>query len=314
MFRFKLFAFALLLFGMMAACAPAQPVATPTPEPLSPAGQAVQWLVTTHQNEDGGYTAFSSGANQAPSSVAGSVDALLALAAGGGDVTPVLAYLQANPEGVVAYAAESGGNAGKLLWALTAVSQNPRDFQGINLLVPLTEPVAPTGELNSTTAYNQALALLGLSAAEGEIPPASVAWLMGLQAENGSWDDGFGTAENNDSTALAIMALHRLGVEAEGVNTAVAFLRTSQNDDGGWGYATGMPSNPNSTALVIQALRALGEDVQSANSPWAKNGVAPLTALLSFQSASGAFQADFGDGPFDDFYATVQTLPALAEE
>jgi hypothetical protein len=34
--------------------------------------------------------------------------------------------------------------------------------------------------------------------------------------------------------------------------------------------------------------------------------------LLAFQSETGAFQADFGDGPFDDFYSTVQALPAAA--
>jgi hypothetical protein len=45
-----------------------------------------------------------------------------------------------------------------------------------------------------------------------------------------------------------------------------------------------------------------------------KGNVTPLLALLSFQSVSGAFQADYGQGPFDDFYATVQAIPAAAGE
>ena len=30
------------------------------------------------------------------------------------------------------------------------------------------------------------------------------------------------------------------------------------------------------------------------------------------QAESGAFQADFGDGPLDDFFSTVQSIPAAA--
>jgi hypothetical protein len=37
---------------------------------------AVHWLIGNHQNDDGGYTSFSSGANQAPSNVAGTMDAI----------------------------------------------------------------------------------------------------------------------------------------------------------------------------------------------------------------------------------------------
>ena len=38
---------------------------------------------------------------------------------------------------------------------------------------------------------------------------------------------------------------------------------------------------------------------------------AELDTLLAWQGASGAFQADFGDGPFADFFTTVQAMPAL---
>ena len=44
---------------------------------------AVLWLIGNHQNDDGGYTSFSAGANQAPSSVAGTMDAILAISAAG---------------------------------------------------------------------------------------------------------------------------------------------------------------------------------------------------------------------------------------
>jgi hypothetical protein len=56
----------------------------------------------------------------------------------------------------------------------------------------------------------------------------------------------------------------------------------------------------------------LGFDFVSADSPFARDGVTPLDALLTYQGETGAFQADFGDGPFDDFFTTVQSVPAVA--
>jgi len=56
----------------------------------------------------------------------------------------------------------------------------------------------------------------------------------------------------------------------------------------------------------------MGEDITSVDSPWVKQGVTPLAALLSWQGESGAFQADFGEGRFDDFFSTVQSMPAVS--
>ncbi len=316
MFRFRLptAVFTAILF-ILAACAPSPAAPAPT-APLSQgnaeaAAQAGQWLVATHQNDDGGYTAFSGGANLAPSSVPGTVDALFALVASDASaISEPAGYLQANSADVADFVSQGGGNAGKILMVLTAVGQSPRDFGGYNLVISTTQQISPTGQINATTSYNQALAILGLSAAGEEVPATAVAWLVAQQTAAGSWPDGFGTDDNTDATGLAVMALVAAGAEVG--DTAVSFLRTAQNEDGGWGYASDSPSNPNSSALAIQALIALGEDVSSAESAWAKAGVAPLDALLSFQSDTGAFQADFGDGPFDDFYATVQALPAVA--
>lgn len=326
MFRFRLptavytALLTLIFIFSLAACAPspaapAIPEASEAPQGNAEAAvQAVNWLVATHQNEDGGYTAFSGGADMAPSSVPGTLDALLALAAVEGQEAAIApaAYLQSQPDDVADFVSQGGGNAGKVLVALTAVGDSPREFGGYNLVISSTQQLSPTGQLNATTAYNQAWAIVGLHAAGEPIPPTAVAWLTDQQTAAGSWSDGFGTDDNPDATGMAMMALVAAGGEAEALDTAVGFLRAAQNEDGGWGYTSGSPSNPNSSALAIQALIALGEDVSSSESTWAKAGVAPLDVLLSFQSDNGAFQADFGDGPFDDFYATVQALPAVA--
>ena len=291
------FVLALLLAGGITAVSQAQ----------SPAQTAAAWLAATHQNSDGGYASFSSGAGAAPSDVGGTVDALLALGSAAADVRVPLDHLRQRPDDLVAYAAADGGSAGKLILALNAAGADPRDFAGGDFVAQLQDQLAPDGSYAVFNAFGQALAILGLSAAGEPVPETAVAYLTALQATggdlDGSWDDGFGTAGNVDATALALMALRAAGAAPDdpAIARAAAFLARVQLPGGGWEYAAGFGENANSTALAIQALRANDADAAQ-----------PLNALLGWQSASGAFQADFGSGRFDDFYATVQALPAAA--
>ena len=82
--------------------------------------------------------------------------------------------------------------------------------------------MSPTGQYGVNNAFNQSLAMLGLSAAGEAMPDSAVAWLLAQQAPAGdmagSWDDGFGTAGNADATAMAIMALVAAGRPAGVVN------------------------------------------------------------------------------------------------
>lgn len=284
----------------------------------SPADSAANWLITTHQNDDGGYTSFSAGANQGPSDVGGTVDALIALASAGADTTESLAYLQSDPDALTTYAAQHGGAAGKLVLALTAAGADPRDVGGTDAVISLTGHLSATGSYDASTAFDQSLALLALAAVEEPIPAEAITWLVDLQATEGetagSWDDGFGTVGNPDNTAMAIMALLASGMTADESPIAAAreFLAQSQLPTGGWAYGPGLPESANSTALVIQVLRALGEDFTAPGNAWEQETGSPLTALLSWQSETGAFQADFGSGRFDDFFTTVQAIPAVA--
>jgi hypothetical protein len=267
---------------------------------------AAEWLVSTHQNEDGGFTAFSTGANAAPSDVAGTVDALLALAATGQPVDELLAFLESDPEAVEETAGQSGGSAGKLVLALTVAGADPTNFAGFSPVNTLSGQFTTDGSASVADPYNQALAILGLVAAGEAVPPEAIDFLLASQASEGelagSWDDGFGTTGNPDATAMAVMALYAAGMEPDSpaLQAAGDFLEQSQLDSGGWGYAPGLPESANSTALALQAQSALSRDFDEA-----------LAALLSWQQPSGAFAADFGDGPFDDFFTTLQALPAL---
>ena len=291
------------------------------PDQRHSATAAVNWLVATHQNDDGGYSSFSSGANQAPSDVGGTLDAIIAIAATGhnpaatypGKSSNPVTYLHNSADDLATFAATGGASNGKAILALTAVNQDPRNFMGYNFVISLTTQLSPTGQYNAQTPFEQSLALLGLAAAHQTAPPEASQWLTEQQAANGSWDDGFGTADNADATALAIMALIAQGEPITGTTLTAAqdFLANSQLSDGGWAYAPEFGGNANSTGLVLQALSALGQDFYRSNGPWSQNGHTPLIALLTYQSSSGGFQSDFGFGPFDDFFTTVQVLPAV---
>lgn len=301
--------------------------AAPKVAAISFAGQdevvrgAIDWMVSKFQNDDGGYASFSGGANQAPSAIAETLDVVLALAAAGhdpamtfdGQESSPLVFLRANGEALASYAQVDGGQAGKVVLALTAASVDPRDFAGQDYVALITKQYDQAGGFGAGDTFKQANAMLGLAAAGEPIPAPAIDWLESKQAADGSWDDGFGTASNADATAIAIMALLAAGrTSADApIQSAKAFLSSSQQP-AGWEYGPGFGPNANSTSLVIQALSGLGEDWYSDASPWTKDGQTALQALLAFRGTSGAFQSDFGQGPFDDFYATVQAIPTVA--
>jgi hypothetical protein len=314
----------LLFFGTerssaLAALSPNQQGA-PYPGQPGAVEKAVQWLVVTHQNEDGGFTSFSMGADQAASDVGGTLDAILAIAAAGfnpaaaaeeGKRTPI-EFLRANPEQLDSYSTLDGAQAGKLVLALVASNQDPRNFEGVDYVAQLMSHHSFSGEFGVAAPFGHSLAILALSAAYEPIPQSAVDWLVSRQAAEGdvvgSWDDGFGTAGNADATAISVMALGSTGLTSTVPSqlSGLDFLVQTRLESGGWEYGPGLGENAISTALVIQALSSAGHDFYTPDA----NGVSSLDALLAWQGESGAFQADFGDGPFDDFLSTVQSLPA----
>lgn len=283
----------------------------------------VQWLIGSFQNPDGGFSG--SEPFQFPSNVGTTLDAVLAIASTGYDPELVwvgqphsaVGYLKEHGAEMATLVAGNGGSAGKTLLALTASGENPRDFIGYNFVISLTDQLSPTGAYNVSDAFNQSLAILGLRSAGETVPASALQWLIDLQAtggtEDGSWDDGYGTVGNADATAMAVMALVSAGTSPSDpvLVAATEFFRRTQLPTGGFEYGAGFGENANSTALVLQALSALGEDFYSSDGAWNQNGNTPLSALMSYQSESGAFQADFGFGLADNFYATLQAIPGV---
>ncbi len=322
----------LLLLALPAAeTSAAPPLAPPFPNPTEAVSAAVKAMITTYQNDDGGYTDFSNGANLAPSGVDGTVEAILAIASAGmnpdvpyfGKSNAPVGWLRKNITDVTGYADDGGGRAGKLIMALVAANQDTRNFEGYNFVISLTDHLESSGAFTSTTfggatAAKQSFAILGLKSVSETIPVTVTQWLVAKQTITGTWDPNFLDPDGSiDATALAIMALVAAGVPTNDMSiiSATNFLSDTQlTTTAGWrpAWDTVNPANPNTTSFVIQALIALGQDINS--SPWVRNGNTPLNALLEMQNTTGLFKIDFGfgGGPADNFLATAQSIPAVA--
>ncbi len=318
-FGLLLLVFVTLVVSLPVDIAPA--LAATFENPQASASAAISWLYQERQNDDGGF-GLDFFTEEPVSNIPSSLDAILAISASGyspavpafGAAKSVIDYLQANGEALVNFATTDGGSNGKVILALFAAKEEPRDFAGHDYVAQLQAKFDPaTGSYGNTTAFSQGLAIAAMTAVGEPVPPTALQWLEALQAEDGSWDDGFGTAQNPDATAMSIMGLLVGGRELSdpSISNGLEFLRNSQLASGGWEYGAGFGENANSTALVIQALAAAGEDFSADDGAWEKNGISPLQALLSWQNSTGAFQADFGQGKTDDFFATAQAVPAV---
>ena len=289
------------------------------PDQRESAAAAVTWLYQEYQNDDGGF-GIDFGTGLPSSSIESTLDAMLAISSAGynpgapyfnADKSAVN-YLTDNAADLVTFSQISGGTNGKVIMSLASANENSRDFTGHDYVAQLLAQYDSSGSYNNTTAFYQAMSIIALVEVREPVPEKALQWLEDLQAGDGSWDDGYGTPQNPDTTGLAVMALLAGGRTTLdiSVDSALTFLADSQLASGGWEYGPGFGENANSTALVIQALSAAGENFYASGGAWVKNGVSPLMALLSWQSVSGAYKADFGQGKSENFYATAQSIPA----
>src|SRR4051794_28457659 len=170
-------------------------------------------------------------------------------------------------------------------------------------------------------AFRQSLGLLAEQVA-GVHDSAAINWLVNQQCPNGGWtayradlskpcpatDLSAFTGEDSNSTALAIQALHALGVTPK--YDAVAFLHSLQDSDGGFPLIAGSGTDPNSTALVVQAIHVIGQNPTSAS--WTTGGHTPIDALMAAwincpSSDAGAFSSPYSSG-HGDLVASVQAV------
>ena len=272
------------------------------------AEKALTWLRT--QQLDNG--SFDAGFGHAAGV---SCDAALAIVASGGNpstwrkaqgLPSVMDYLAAN----WADYAKDAGSTGKLIVTVAAAGQNPKDWNGQNLVTHLQSFSNGAGAYDPTSP-GQAWAILGLAAAHETIPSATLSALKSLQLETGAWPSAFGP--DNDTAGYVLQALVAGGEpkNSASIQKTLAFLQSQQNEDGGfpaikpsdWGTDT----NANSTASVILGLLAVGEDPRGKS--WSKSGGNPVQAVLRLQAVDG--QIEFQPGVGSPLMSTVQAIPAL---
>jgi hypothetical protein len=279
-----------------------------TPTPRDAVAGAAAWLLG-QQADDGGFVGFAEGSDPGTT-----VDAVIALSAARNagveiDLAPALRFLEAN---ALVYAQSGPGPAAKLALAFVAAGENPRDIGGVDP-VAICEQVATNEGLWGTGVYDHATIMLALQAAGSEVPEGAASALRPAQNIDGSWafdgSVGEGTGDTN-TTAMVIQALVASGHGQDiMVLQAVRYVRGAQTADGGFPYQPGAEAvaDANSTALSLQALIAAGEDPASAD--WRD----VRTRLRAFQNPTGGLRYQ-DEIPDDNLFATVQALPALADQ
>ncbi len=254
------------------------------------------------------------------------IDGALALAAAGtarGAVANMVAYVGANGASWTGYGTSeaSGGSLGKEAVLAEAVSEDPRNFGGENLISALDATVCQAASTGidtscaaagnyaySSSTFDQALGIIAqVRAGDSANAAAPIRYLESLQNGNGGWPSvlppGTSPASDVDSTALAVMALalvsgHRASAA---VKKGIKWIAGQQESNGGFPGAAG--DNTNSAALALMAM-----DLKSAT--YAGNIQAGLAFVAAEQNLDGGFNisADPGSQQGSDLRATTQAV------
>jgi hypothetical protein len=185
-------------------------------------------------------------------------DTIVALAAAGR--TP--ASLQGRLAGLSRVApgyASGPGSAGKVVLATVAAGGNPRSLGGVDYVARIR--AAYRAGRYGASAYDQAYAMLGLSAAGDRVPPAAIAVLRRSRS-SGGW--GFsirGGPDDVSATGLLMEALRAAGVSPSDpvLRGPATWIAGQANRQGGFNINGGRrPTEANSTAIAIRAWRAAG--------------------------------------------------------
>lgn len=273
--------------------------------------------IATQQQADGSFAGFGVGST---------IDAILAIDAAGGVPQNFVSSAGKRPLDYLATKAAnyatSAAASGKLLAGIVAADAEPRNFAKLNLVISTTVHYNPSTGAYGTSVYDQAWAIIGLSAAGHTVPDAAVARLLAMRASNGGWGFTAGDTPDVDSTSIALQALAAT-TKPDTACTAsadtikgITFLRANTHPDGGFlGY--GGSASAASTGQGLQALAAFqhparGPSWSSVTTATLANDlriITPLDGLLAMQTPQGGFPGFSGPNDPD---STYQVLAGMA--
>ena len=187
----------------------------------------------------------------------------------------------------------------RVIMALAALGENPKDVAGYNLLQPLSD----FSYVKKQGLNGPIFALISLDTCKYDIEEVCdedeitdittrqklIDYILDKQLADGGFAL-FGSKGDVDITAMALQALapyYDDEIVKNAIDNAVEFLSASQKADGNftsWGS-----SNSESNSQTIIALSALGIDVRT-DERFIKNGTSALTALYYFYNGNGQFK------------------------
>lgn len=343
--RLRLAVAVVAVVGILTAGLGVAPVASATETPTSsvPARNAALWLASQVGPDGTATSPFSGGQVD----VSSTLDIALSLAATGVDQAAfdrAMGWILANVDGIISPdgAPAGSGTIGVLLMLAAATGIDATSFGGVDLLAALSPTLGADepglyGASDPTFdgVFRQSLAILGQMAVGQTPPAAAVTWLLDQRCAPGNGDaqaDGGWMAyrdvadpctapdannfsgADNDSTALAVMALSAVGGYSSEVAAGLDFLALWQEPSGGFAWFGGSDAVPNSTSLVVAAIVSAGEDPTAGR--WVRDGVDPVMWMTSQQIPcgepdAGALISIYSDGGPDQF-ATRQGVYGLA--
>lgn len=237
--------------------------------------------------------------------------AVLALARSGADVpasvwdayrADLSAYLAAH-DGVLH--AKKYTDYSRVVLALTALGEDPADFDGWDLLAPLSD----VDKVCWQGVNGPIWALIALDAGgyDSAARETYLAKILAAQRPDGGWS--LSGASDPDLTAMALQALAGYRDRTDVGDAAARGLAClSALQDARGGFSSGGTANAESCAQVLIALAALG--IAPDDARFVKDGHSALDRLLTFQRPDGGFRHTDG-GTGDDRMAAEQALLAL---
>lgn len=277
---------------------PASATPTPTPSPSSSTTTAPP-IETSSARSAGKWLAASVPTSWDSPGTA--VDVGLGLAARecayAGKLEKITDYLASQADD---YSATSAYAAAKLAIFVSTVGEDPTDFGGVDLAKRIVKGASSQGRLGTADdfAFGQALAMIGLKRTGTTPSAAMVDYLVSKQLASGAW--GFGSTDDPDSTALALMALSDdvitpTTATKEAVDEATSWAAGAKKSAGYWQNY----SPVDSTALLISALQVHGVSVNDS-----------LTWLRDQQLNNGGFPNTL-NGTTSNQLSTATALLAL---
>ena len=208
------------------------------------------------------------------------------------------------------FEANSANDYSKTILALTAVSENPYNYDGTDFVAGL-ENYYTNNQFGSTELLSDDFwAIMALRSAgyaeNNQMIQASKTFILSNQNEDGGFSYAPGADSDSNDTAAAILALLDTGLSAnsQAVQDALDYLQSIQNDDGGFPFVTGSESDSGSDSWVIIALNKAGISPNS----WSVEGNTSLAHLQTLALEDGSYRWLVGDqsgSPLMTAYASV---------